>query len=75
MKARCTIDVVVSLLGANETLSDFVKVYKERNKKNCLIKPKGAIPHHIWSQIQREVKKLGGKWARKNGLWEVPLNG
>lgn len=75
MKARSTIDVVVSLLGANETLSDFVKIYKERNKRNCLIKPKGAIPRHIWLQIQREVKKLGGKWTRKNRLWEVPLDG
>jgi hypothetical protein len=73
MKATCTVDVTVSLLSVNETLIDLVKIYKERNKRNCLIKPKGVIPYHIWFQIQREVKKLGGKWTRKNRLWIIPL--
>ena len=73
MKATSTVDVTASLLNSNVAIKEYIKVYKERNKCNCLIKPQGIIPTHIWIQIKMEVKKMGGKWKKKERIWIVPL--
>ena len=42
--AASTIDVTISLLNVNPNIKEYVKIIKEKNKRNCIIQPKGRIP-------------------------------
>jgi len=61
------------VLGDIKKVSDYVEVYKEKDKKTALIKPHKWMPVLVWRLIQNKVKELGGHWSKKQRLWEVPL--
>jgi len=64
-----------NVLEGIENVKKYVHVFKEKSESTCLIKLNGCIPNIPFKIIHKCVKKLGGRYRRGQGLWEVPLHG
>lgn len=75
-KATSVVDVEVILsakVGDVKTLVKHVEVKQEKGGENAIVQLKGVLPYHVWLQINKAVREMGGSYKRRENLWLVPL--